>query len=116
MGCRERRPKDCPELLLKGAAGLAKAALGIDRASDEIVAQRRNQCRECPHATKNPKRVHLPTKGLTKLSRCQLCDCFIHAKTLLASETCPDGRWLETANALTDRAENPEHDDHEDKQ
>lgn len=84
----------CTEIVA-GAMGLAKAAVGADRAPDAIVAQRRGICRECPEATRSadPARLAKPTKGLTSLSRCRACGCFIAAKTLLASESCPLNKW-----------------------
>jgi hypothetical protein len=88
MGCGT-----CGEIV-HGAVGLAKAGLQsvgvpIDQVSDAELQRRRDICRDCPEATRNPERMHLPTKGLTTLSKCNLCGCFIAAKTKLASERCP---------------------------
>jgi hypothetical protein len=89
---------DCPKLLVQGAIGLAKVGLQslgvpVDRASDAETLRRRDICRECPMATRNRARLSRSTKGLTTLSRCRECDCFIAAKTRLASERCPVGKW-----------------------
>jgi len=85
----------CCGNIVTGAVGLAKAAVGADAAPPEVVQQRRDLCRECPHASRNPERAHLPSKGLTTLSTCALCGCFIAAKTKIASESCPADppRW-----------------------
>jgi hypothetical protein len=79
--------------LAHGAIGVAKAALGFDRADEATVEARRNACRDCEHATRNPKRLDRPTKGLTTLSKCGLCKCYIAAKTANADEKCPLGKW-----------------------
>ena len=66
-----------------GAAGLAKAALGIDRAEDFRVEYRRQTCEACPYA------LH----RLGVVDTCSLCKCVIRAKTAIASEHCPVGKW-----------------------
>lgn len=86
--------EDCPEhSIIYGAAGLAKAALGIDKAPDEVIQFRRDMCRGCDEATRNENRIDRPTKGLTTFSQCRLCDCFIAPKTRISSEKCPLGKW-----------------------
>lgn len=79
--------------IAKGAAGLSKAVLGIDQASDAEKLRRRDICRECPEATRNQRRLHLSTKGLTACSVCKKCSCNIKAKTSLATEHCPIDKW-----------------------
>jgi hypothetical protein len=69
--------------LATGGAGLAKAAIGINRAAPEIIASRRAACDACPHA-----RV---TLGV--FQNCALCGCLTAAKTTLANEKCPAGKW-----------------------
>jgi hypothetical protein len=93
MGCG-----GCAKKVLRGAAGLAKAGLQaagvpVDAAPEDVVKARRDQCRACPHATRNDGPKYAASRGLTTLSRCQLCGCVIAAKTRMASERCPDGRW-----------------------
>jgi hypothetical protein len=66
-----------------GAAGLYKAAVGRDRAAEEVIAARRATCDACEHAAK--------LLGIVK--ECGLCKCSIRAKTALASERCPAGKW-----------------------
>lgn len=84
MGC------GCGEIV-KGAIGLSKAAIGIDKAADEVIHKRRDICRECPYATRNNQFTE--SNGLTSLSRCEKCSCFIAAKTKLNKEVCPLGKW-----------------------
>jgi hypothetical protein len=88
MGCG-----DCGNKLAHGAAGLTKAITGIDAAPAHLIATRRDECRNCPQATRNPHRLNRPSKGLTSLSRCRLCNCFIAAKTKINSEHCPAHKW-----------------------
>ena len=84
---------------LKGAAGLAKVALGMDAAPDAVIAERRDACRMCDRATRNPSPRYVAAMGLTTLSRCQECGCFIAAKSMIAGETCPLGKWPESRTA-----------------
>jgi hypothetical protein len=63
---------------LRGAVGLAKARLGIDKAPPRVVALRREVCMLCP-------------QRLGWL--CAECKCIIHEKTKVASERCPLGVW-----------------------
>ena len=74
---------------LKGAVGLAKSALGIDRATDAEIKRRLDQCRQCPQATRSGKPKFAKHQGLTNLSRCRLCKCFVAAKAKISSERCP---------------------------
>jgi hypothetical protein len=73
---------------------MGKVMLRLDTVPAEVMLARRDQCRDCEFATRNPKRVNRSTKGLTSLSRCTKCDCFIAAKTQVGSEACPIGRWV----------------------
>jgi hypothetical protein len=88
----------CIRQVTHGAAGLAKVGLqavgiSIDRAGDDLVGRRRDICRDCPHATRNAASRFVAAKGLTSLSRCTQCSCVIAAKTRIASEQCPVGKW-----------------------
>jgi hypothetical protein len=78
---------DCGQIV-HGAVGLAKAALGVDRADEETIQKRRAICRECPHAIPCPLLAN-------KKCRCELCGCLLSAKTVVAGEVCPDDprRW-----------------------
>ena len=93
MGC-----VNCGRRVVAGAMGLLKVAVqavGIpwDRAADDLTAARRNVCRTCPSATRNPAFVDRTSRGLTTRSRCASCGCLIAGKTMLASERCPEGKW-----------------------
>jgi hypothetical protein len=69
--------------LVSGAAGLAKSAVGIDRAAEAVIESRRAICNACPRA-----RV-----ALGVFQQCGLCGCLTEAKTTLANEKCPAGKW-----------------------
>jgi hypothetical protein len=72
--------------LARGAIGIAKATLGINRADPDTVERRRVICRECPEAA--------PCVGsIVRRCKCNLCGCLIRAKTATADERCPGGRW-----------------------
>jgi hypothetical protein len=83
----------CAKKVVRGATGLIKAATGIGTVSLEVMQKRRDVCRECPEATRNPDPKFAVNKGLTKRSRCRMCKCFIAAKTKVASERCPLNKW-----------------------
>lgn len=89
MGCGCGKAKK----IVAGAAGVAKAALGIDKAAPEVAAARLDVCRECPQASKNGAAKFAKFKGLTTLSRCAACSCVIHLKVKVAGEKCPEGKW-----------------------
>ena len=61
-----------------GAAGLAKAAIGLERASDEAIGDRTRLCHACD------KYRH---------GFCGQCGCLIAAKVRVGSEACPVGKW-----------------------
>lgn len=79
--------------IISGAKGIAQNMMGINQASVDVMMQRRDKCRQCEFATRNTKRLERSTKGLTTLSRCTKCNCFIAAKTKLVTERCPIGLW-----------------------
>jgi len=64
--------------LAKGAIGMAKDALGIDAASDDVVSARWATCMSC---AENDRGV------------CAKCGCHLSAKSRIGSETCPLGKW-----------------------
>jgi len=64
--------------LVRGAAGMLKAELGIGSASKEVVAMRKEQCNDCKHYD---------------FGVCTNCGCFCAAKVLLKSEKCPIRKW-----------------------
>lgn len=77
--------------IVHGAAGLAKAALRIDRAPEAVIAVRRDVCRECDRAEWRARKDG--STGLTTFSRCGECRCFIAAKSAVDAELCPLGKW-----------------------
>jgi hypothetical protein len=81
----------CGGNLVRGVAGLVKAAARADRAPDPVIAARRDVCRSCDRAEKRARKDG--SAGLTTFSRCMVCRCFIAPKSTLASERCPEGRW-----------------------
>ena len=77
----------------RGALGLSKAALDLEPVSDEVRQQRRKTCAACPAATRTKSLGRLPLSVLTPASTCSACHCNLFAKTRIAGETCPRGRW-----------------------
>lgn len=69
---------------LHGAKQLAKAAMGLGQADEATIGQRRAICGECKHAKKDE------AGGLVG---CEVCTCRLLAKTSLAEEECPIGKW-----------------------
>ncbi|MBA7630060.1 hypothetical protein ES703_37568 [subsurface metagenome] len=68
--------KDIP----KGIIGLAKAEFGIDRASEELIAERKAVCMSC---------------DLNDIGRCFKCNCYLYAKIRIRKEKCPENKWRE---------------------
>ncbi|MEL7089604.1 MAG: hypothetical protein AAGL98_14380 [Planctomycetota bacterium] len=77
----------------RGALGLSKAAINLEPVPDELRQQRRKICAACPTATRTKSLGRLPLSVLTPTSTCSACHCNLYAKTKLAGETCPRGRW-----------------------
>ncbi|MCC7408332.1 MAG: hypothetical protein IT442_09680 [Phycisphaeraceae bacterium] len=69
---------DCRGNPIKGAVGLAKAYLGLDKADDATARRRWETCTACEHFD---------------LGLCRLCGCHLSAKVHIASEACPQGKW-----------------------
>ena len=69
--------------VVHGAAGLAKAALGLDKADGNLMMRRWAVCDSCKHAEK--------IGGIVQT--CGICRCMLRAKIRLAGETCPTGQW-----------------------
>lgn len=69
--------------IVHGAAGIAKAVLGIDAADAETAKRREAVCGACEHVTL--------TAGV--LRRCEICGCALAAKVKIAGEKCPIGKW-----------------------
>jgi hypothetical protein len=77
----------------KGAVGITKSTLFIDRAPKAQIVKRLDICRACDEVTRSRKPKFAESKGLTNLSRCRICKCFVVAKTKIASEVCPLSKW-----------------------
>lgn len=83
----------------RGVAGVVKSAVGVDRATDAVIEARRAVCDECEHA-----KPCFPGIGRRKAMCCgrlvdaikpdvATCGCFIRRKTVVATESCPVGKW-----------------------
>jgi hypothetical protein len=75
---KKRREEGRTKRWARGAKGLAKAALQMDKAPATLVHERRGICHACEHL---------------RNGRCDICKCFILAKGRLLSEDCPKGKW-----------------------
>lgn len=62
----------------RGAVGITKAVLGIDKTLAGTLSSRLAACQECPYRLR---------------TKCGKCRCYIALKARVASETCPAGRW-----------------------
>lgn len=71
------------QTIARGAKGIAKAMLGIDKAAPEVVAARKATCLGCEHV-----RI---AGGI--IDQCALCGCAIRFKILIAREKCPADKW-----------------------
>lgn len=68
-----------------GAIHLAGAIAGVNIADPQTIEARRRICLACEHRIGERRRP--------VMSQCRLCSCFIAAKTRLADERCPAGKW-----------------------
>lgn len=75
----------CGQRIARGVVGLAKAALGVDKADDAEIERRLSLCLACEHVK--------ATLGV--VNRCDLCGCAIKAKIRIKGEACPANppRW-----------------------
>ena len=80
--CKNKKVAPPPKTSLvekaKGAVKLAKAELGVDDVSLDVLQARREACSSCEH---------------NDFGRCSDCGCYLWAKTKLKSEKCPIGKW-----------------------
>jgi hypothetical protein len=74
----------CCHKISNGFTGLAKAAIGNDRAPSDKVKSRRTICLKCPQAVVFSEVLPI---------RCKSCGCILMAKTRIAGEKCPEGKW-----------------------
>jgi hypothetical protein len=65
--------------LVRGAVGVAKAALGVQAAPTEVVRARWAACLACEDHD---------------CGKCSACGCFTGAKVRVAGESCPRGAWV----------------------
>jgi len=62
----------------RGAVGVTKAVLGVDRVRPQVLERRLAACQACPHRRR---------------AKCALCTCYVGLKARVSSEVCPEGRW-----------------------
>lgn len=79
--------------LMRGAAGLGKAAVNAEPVTEQALQIRRDRCARCDYATATRATTIAGYRVLSPASRCKLCKCLISAKTKLRSERCPIGQW-----------------------
>lgn len=72
--------------IMHGVSGLAKAAIGADKADKSEIKRRREICQ----GTETTPRCQLWNP---KLNTCRACTCFLPAKIRIKSEHCPINRW-----------------------
>ena len=101
MSCGDCKPGTI-QWAMHGAVGVAKAVLGIDRASNGEIAARRDVCRVCPHSTKHPNLRTPNGLPIIDLNWCRKCLCNLRAKSSNAEEECCDKRW---GKSLKEKAE-----------
>jgi len=80
-------------MLTRGITGLSKAALDLEPVDEDTLRRRRRACAACPAATRTKRLGRVELTILTPMSVCSACKCNLHAKTKLASEDCPWGKW-----------------------
>lgn len=78
------------EKVAHGAAGLAKAAIGIDRTPDDLITLRVRQC--VGHPTGGEDHID-PCPEYKAGFLCGACGCIVAAKLRIKSEVCPRGKW-----------------------
>jgi hypothetical protein len=71
----------CGKKIIAGVAGLARAAVGADKATSKVILARRAACLAC-------EKLRPAGQTISTLSTCKDCGCFIVVKTRMASETC----------------------------
>ena len=75
--------------LVRGAVGVAKAALGVQAAPADVVRERWAACLACESHD---------------CGRCTACGCFTGAKIRVAGESCPRGAWVAVTVGSSDEA------------
>jgi hypothetical protein len=67
-----------------GIVGNAKALLGADAVTPEVLKARQDICNTCDKKTSI-------VRGLT--TKCSVCGCILPSKQRLSKERCPIGKW-----------------------
>lgn len=76
---------------LRGAVGLTKATVGIDRADPATVAWRLHWCMACDELYNAPASTQFFHQFGPQA--CRQCGCFVKAKARIRREGCPLARW-----------------------
>jgi len=80
-----------------GATGIAKALLGVDPVTKEVRDERIAICKACefaaPGKINRDKKVYCGKLWDGLIHDTGTCGCLISLKVLVASESCPVGRW-----------------------
>lgn len=71
-----------PADFTKGAMSAGKSVIGIDRAETPTTQRRRAICNGCDKQ-----------KSGTLGKYCDSCQCYIHLKTQVKGEKCPEKKW-----------------------
>ncbi|MBI1335506.1 MAG: hypothetical protein GC164_00930 [Phycisphaera sp.] len=80
-------------VLVRGALGVSRATVGVDRVGEQTFVDRKRICASCEAASPRKATGIQGLKLLTPMSRCKDCHCLIQLKTSLATERCPRGKW-----------------------
>lgn len=83
---------------LTAARGGRRFALALARgdvAPRDVVARRRDACRQCPSRTRRwgSDWCGPPFEDRTDAEQTPTCGCLLAGKLVVASETCPQNRW-----------------------
>lgn len=92
MTCEKCRAGWSVDKVVSGAVGLAKVVTGIDRADDDLTAQRLAVCAICEEIVRVLD--GMPSGADVMIGdSCRACGCLLRAKTRIGAESCPLGRW-----------------------
>lgn len=85
------------ELIAQAGAALVRwVASGLKRVSEDDYERRMETCRACQHLSLPPRTTLYQLVGMSQQEKtlCGLCGCDVRRKARLATENCPDGRWV----------------------
>jgi len=74
--------------LVKGIWGWMQSILGVNTVSQRARQQRMAVCLQCKQAENYSVRRQ-------KQTRCRICGCVVWHKAHVASENCPEGKWMD---------------------